>query len=166
MSAVPNGHLQTTMESTMPHAPASRDRGDARAAVAAVIIARTREQLCEACAAAPVVARPTALSLRVDGTDLFVITPDTADLAAVGPAQTSLADLDGRLVSAAWDRRTRASAATAEHAGAHRTMQAPAVASRDGRVVHAQTPAAALEAVADPGDTAPPNESSRTPHHP
>ena len=150
----------------MPNAPASRDRGDARAAVAAVIIARTREQLCEACAAAAPASVATALSLRIDGTDLFVITPDTADLPAVGPAQTSLADLDGRVVSAAWDRRTRASAATAEHALAHRTTQAPAVASRAGRVAHAPTPAAALEAVADPEGSAPSPESSRTPHHP
>lgn len=139
----------------MAHPFPSRDGGRARAAVAQVLIARTRERLCEACATARPLAAPVAVSLRVEGTDFFVITPDAVDLSAIGPAQTSLMHLDGTLAGGAWDRRTRASSAAAAHAHAHRSAPVGAVASRGDRVRHAPTPAAALSAVAEPEGTEP-----------
>lgn len=128
----------------MPLTPAPRSGGEARAAVAQVLIARAREQLCEACATASDLPAPTAVSLRVEGTDLFVITPDAVDLSIVGPAQTALLRLDGAAVGGAWDRRTRASADAARHAEAHRAHPSGAVATRGDHLRHAATPAAAL----------------------
>lgn len=142
----------------MPLPPTASDRGDAgAAAVRQVLIARTRERLCEACStAAPSDhPHPIALSLRVDGTDLFVITPDAVDLRTVGPAQTALADLRGRVLAAAWDGRTAPSSRTAAHAAAHSAEDDVAVASSATRIVRAPTPAAALLAVADPAGSPP-----------
>lgn len=141
----------------MPLPPPASDRGDAgAAAVRQVLIARTRERLCEACAtAAPSGPHPIAVSTRVDGTDLFVITADAADLRTVGPAQTTLVDLRGRILAAAWDGRTAPSVATAAHAAAHRAEDGIAVASSPARIARASTPAAALLAVADPAGSPP-----------
>ncbi|MGB3731387.1 class II aldolase/adducin family protein [Microbacterium sp.] len=134
----------------MPQDEAPRERGDVRtAAVRQVLIARARERLCEACAQAPDADAPTAVSLRVQDADLFVITPDASVLHDVGPAQTSLVDLDGQVVGTAWDRRSAPSSDTAAHAAAHRSGAGRAVASCAGRLAHASTPAAALHAVAD-----------------
>ena len=143
----------------MPPSPAPLDSGDAgAAAVIQVLIARTRERLCEACADASPQDEPVALSVRVPGTDLFVITPAATALHAVGPAQTSVFGLDGHLVGTAWDGRTVPSPAAAAHAAAYaahgeRDARTPhAVASTSGRLAHASTPAAALLAVAEPAD--------------
>lgn len=137
----------------MPHPSAPQDRADA--AVAQVLIARTREQLCEACATASTLPSPAAVSARVDGTDLFVITPDATDLSSVGPSQTSVFGIDGRIVSAPWDRRTAPSSASSEHAGIHRAGAGRSAASCAGRIVHAPTPAAALRAIAEPAGSPP-----------
>ncbi|MEV7633530.1 class II aldolase/adducin family protein [Microbacterium sp. NPDC089318] len=133
----------------MPLPPAPRPAGDARAAVAQVQIARAREQLCEACVTASALPSPTAVSLRVEGTDLFVITPDATDLSTVGPAQTSLLRLDGTAVSGAWDRRTRASADADRHAESHRATHSGAVATRGDALRRAAAPAEALAALHD-----------------
>ncbi|MFC7789210.1 class II aldolase/adducin family protein [Microbacterium sp. MAHUQ-60] len=169
----------------MPHTPAPLESGDAgAAAVIQVLIARTRERLCAACAQEPARAHPAALSVRVPGTELFVITPDATDLNVVGPAQTSVMDMDGRVVATAWDGQTIPSSDAAAHAAAHaagsREQDADAghvVASASGRLAHASTPAAALLAVTDPvgpppitgtrtgSDTALPLGKISDPHH-
>ncbi len=147
----------------MPYSPAPLGSGDAgTAAVIQVLIARTREHLCEACAEDSAREHPVALSVRVPGTDLFVITPDATELQTVGPAQTSVIGLDGHIVGTAWDGRTRPSADAAAHAAAHAVDSAAgrdsdtsrAVASTSGRLAHASTPAAALLAVEEPADPA------------
>jgi ribulose-5-phosphate 4-epimerase/fuculose-1-phosphate aldolase len=154
------------MESVpMPHHEAPRERGDVRtAAVRQVLIARTRERLCEACAQASDADAPTAVSLRVENSDLFVITPDASSLRDVGPAQTSLVDLDGQVVGTAWDRRSAPSSDIAAHAAAHRSGAGRAVASCAGRLAHASTPAAALHAVSDQ-DGSPSSTHHEEPQH-
>ncbi|WP_298865363.1 class II aldolase/adducin family protein [uncultured Microbacterium sp.] len=149
----------------MPHDDTPRERCDVRAAaVRQVLIARTRERLCEACARASDAEAPTAVSLRVENADLFVITPDASSLHDVGPAQTSLVDLDGRVVGTAWDRRSAPSSDTAAHAAAHRSGAGRAVASCAGRLAHASTPAAALHAVTDQ-DGSPSSTHEEPQHH-
>ncbi|WP_336646796.1 class II aldolase/adducin family protein [Microbacterium sp. USHLN186] len=140
----------------MPQSSAPRDASGARAAVAQVVIARTRERLCEACASASALPAPTAVSVHVEGTDLFVITPDALDLSQVGPAQTALLTDDGRVIGGAWDRRTRPSAAAPAHARAHRAGLGPAIASAGDRLVHAADAVAALQAIQRTG--APPRD--------
>lgn len=150
----------------MPHPDSPRERGDARrSAVRQVLIARTRERLCEACTDAPAVGETVALSLRVEDTDLFVITPDATGLGLVGPAQTSLVDLDGRIVGAPWDRHSTASSDTAAHAAAHRAGVGRAIASCAGRLAYASTPAAALSAIAEQDGFAPSTHHEEPQHH-
>lgn len=147
----------------MPHSPAPLDSGDAgTAAVIQVLIARTREQLCEACTAASPREESATLSVRVPGTDLFVITPAATELHTVGPAQTSVVGMDGHIVGTAWDGRTSPSPAATAHAAAyvaaHDEQDADAthaVASISGRLAHASTPAAALLAVAEQAGSSP-----------
>lgn len=147
----------------MPHSPTPLDSGDVgTAAVIQVLIARTREQLCEACAGASPQLEPASLSVRVPGTDLFVITPEATELRTIGPAQTTVIGLDGHLVGAAWDGLTSPSSAAAAHAAAYIATRdeqdagaGHAVASTSGRLAHASTPEAALLAVAEPAGSSP-----------
>lgn len=130
--------------------PAPRDRGEARAAaVRQVLIARTREALCEACSHSPGVGAPLAVSARVEGADLFVITADVDDPRSVGPAETSVIRLDGGVAAAAWNSRATPSSAIRAHAALYRDAAVGAVASSAGAIVHAPAPALALSALAD-----------------
>lgn len=86
--------------------------------------------------------------MHVEGTELFVITPDVVLPGPISPADTIVVRLDGGLASPAWSRRAVPSSETSAHAALHRDG-ARAVASGAGRIVPSTTPALALTALAE-----------------
>lgn len=133
----------------MPHRSAPNDDGIVSAdAITQVLIARTRESVCEAGVETDQLVATITLSARVDGTELFVITPDTTDLHALGPAATSVVALDGKVFESAWDGRHPLSPQTPSHAVAYRTSTASAIASHADHLVTASSPADALRGLA------------------